>query len=96
MVHPQVLALAGGVALLVPVAEAWSRYWGAAPENWPRRALVRAGSGLLILALIGFDGAFGIVPDPGVPSGMDTAVELALVGLALVAYVGGLWLREAD
>lgn len=96
MVHPQVLALAGGVALLVPAAEAWSRYWGADPENWPRRALIRAGSGLLILALVGFDGAFGLVPDPGVPSGVATAVELSLVGLALLAYVGGLWLRQSD
>lgn len=93
MVHPDVFVLAGAVALLVPAGETWSRYLGADPANWPGRALVRTGSGLLILALVGFDGAFGLIRDPGVPSGVATAAELTLLGLSLAAYAG-FWYRN--
>ena len=93
MVHPRLLALAGGLVLLPVAAELWSRYWGADPENWPDRALIRAGSALLLLALVGFDGAFGLIPDPGVPSGVALAAELVLLGLSLAAYAA-FWYRR--
>lgn len=93
MVHPHLLALAAGLVLLPVAAEGWSRYWGADPENWPERALIRTGSALLILALVGFDGVFGLIPDPGVPPGVATAAELALVGLSLAAYAA-FWYRH--
>jgi hypothetical protein len=96
MVHPRLLALAGALALLPITAEAWSRYWGAAPKNWPQRALIRTGSALLILSLVGFDGTFGLIPDPGVSPGVATAAQLLLLGLALAAYAGFWWRRRGD
>ena len=96
MVHPHLLALAAVLALVPIAAEAWSRYWGADPESWPERALIRTGSALLILALVGFDGAFGLIPDPGVSPGVATAAELTLVGVALAAYAGFWWRRRGD
>lgn len=96
MVTAQFLALAAGLALLPIAAEGWSRYWGADPENWPQRALVRTGSALLLLALVGFEGAFGLIPDPGVPSGVATAGPFALYGLSFACYLGALWRRGDD
>ena len=94
MVHPRVLLLAVGLALLVAAAEGWSRYWGAEPTNWRRRALVRTSGALLVLALVGFDGAFGLIPDPGVDPGVALAVELSLHGLALGGFLAFFWLRR--
>jgi hypothetical protein len=87
VVTTRLLAIAAGLALLPFVAEAWSRYWGADPETWPERALVRTGSASLLLALVGFEGTFGFVPDPGVPSGVATTTALALYGLSIAAFV---------
>lgn len=96
MVTPRLLALAASLALLPVAAEGWSRHWGADPENWPQRALIRTGSALLILALVGFDGTFGLIPDPGVPRGVATAAALTLHGLALACFLGFFWLRRRD
>lgn len=96
MVHPRLLALTVGLALLPVAAEGWSRYWDADPENWPRRALIRTGGVLLILAAVGFDGAFGLIPDPGVPPGIAAAVALTLNGLALACFLGFFWRRRRD
>ncbi|WP_435115255.1 hypothetical protein [Halolamina sp. C58] len=93
MVHPHLLVLAAGLAVLPVGAELWSRYWGADPENWPERALIRTGSVLLILALVGFDGAFGLIPDPGVSPSVATAAELVLLALSLAAYAA-FWYRR--
>jgi hypothetical protein len=93
VVHPHLLVLVAGLALLPVAAELWSRYLGANPENWPDRALIRVGSALLVLALVGFDGAFGLIPDPGVSAGIATAAELVLFGLSLAAYAA-FWYRR--
>jgi hypothetical protein len=96
VVSTRLLALAAALVSLPIVAEGWSRYWGADPENWPDRALIRTGGAALLLALVGFDGVFGLVPDPGVPSGIATSTELALYGLAIACFVGGVLRRRGD
>jgi len=88
MVSTRLLALTAALALLPVVAEGWSRYWGADPENWLERGLIRTGSSLLLLALVGFEGVFGLVSDPGVPPGVARATALGLYGLAITSFVG--------
>lgn len=64
------------------------------PENrgTPRRRvslLVQFGSMALVTSLIGFEGTFGLVADPGVPEIVGTGVLVGSVGAFLVA--GWLW-----
>ncbi|GAB7093295.1 hypothetical protein JCM30237_04470 [Halolamina litorea] len=96
MVHPRLLVLAAGLVLLIPLAELWSRYWNADPGNWPRRALVRGAAACAILALLGFDNTFGLVPDPGVGTGVAFAAELTLISLSLAGYAAFFWLLRRD
>ena len=96
MVTTRLLALTAGLALLVPLGELWSRYWNADPENWPRRALVRGAVACSLLALLGFDNTFGLVPDPGVGADVAFAAELTLITASLVGYAAFFWLLRQD
>lgn len=96
MVTPRLLALAAGLALLVPVAELWSRYWNADPGNWPRRALVRGAVACSLFALLGFSDTFRLVPDPGVSDEIAFAAELTLISFSLAGYAAFFWLLRRD
>ena len=89
MVSALLLGLLGAVAALVAATEYRNRRRGFPPDRRRERTLLQVAGGASVAALVGFGGAFGLVPDPGVPDVVADALELGLLLPSIAAY--GAW-----
>ena len=90
MVSTRLLAFTVGITLIVATSVGWRRYRVDAPLR-PDLLLSLLGSSTYLLAVVGFDGAFGLIRDPGVAPGLARTVQTLLHVLSLAAYAGACW-----
>lgn len=90
MVSTRLLALTVGIALVVAASVGWRRYRVDAPPR-PDLLLSLLGSATYLLAVVGFDRAFGLISDPGLAPWLARTVQTLLHVLSLAAYAGACW-----
>lgn len=96
MVAPRLLALAGVLAAVVVAIDTRQRLRDTPAPERRRHTAGRLGGASLVLALVGFDGTFGIVRDTGLPATVASGLEAALLLAALAGLCVAWWLPLPD
>jgi hypothetical protein len=100
MVAQSLLTLTAVAVLAIVLPDVWQRSHGIPTTRRRQATLFRVGGASLAVALLGFEGALGWIPDPGVAADLAATLHGALLVCALAGF-GGSWyirrqLRDAD